>query len=175
MSIKEIIERMEQMTKEAEKWKGNEPIHPYVSYMDGTIDKNQFISILLEDFYFDNFKDEKIETKKLFLGTLTYIEGENRGMLLREINNENNVDEKCILNPVIKTPHNGTVFLDIINKTLIETIYGFASFSETKKTGILVESIQPSNEVMTSEKANMDELKTFINQLNEQKQKTKKL
>lgn len=179
---KKVMARMEALSKEPrENTQKQKAFNPIIAYYNEKKSRKEIAARLLEVFYQNEVIDGKVETSKLYLGTLTFEEGDPDGMLLG-YNDENNVDEKCILYPVIKTPHNGTVFLDIINETLIETkcgfntsISGFAlTYGPAHKAGVLVESGGPLNEAMNKEVAKMDEIKAFVNEINKQKQKTKK-
>ena len=58
-------------------------------------------------------------------------------------NEENNPSEKPFLMHYQKSVHDGTIFVDILNKTLIETEEGFSSWGSYNKYGILVDKIEP--------------------------------
>lgn len=169
------IKKLEQMAKEQPEQAVESKRNIFLEALDARSEgksNKEIASIFVEEFYKRQVKDGKVETSALYVGTLTFVEGEDSTMLLGA-NNENNVDEKCILYPVIMTPHSGTIFLDIINETLLETQYGFLSFGNMKKSGVLVESGQPLNELMNQEVAEIDEIKAFINEVNKPKQKTR--
>lgn len=138
-------------------------------------DKKEIVKFFLDDFNKNHVNKEGIDISKLCIGTLTFVDGEPIGMLFRN-NLENNPEEKCLLTPILTTPHSGTTYLDIINETIIEEKLGFSSFGIIIKTGALVVSTEPLKNVLGDGRKTIEELRTFIKSLNEHKsQKNDKL
>lgn len=130
---------------------------------------------LVDEFLLEYDNGKSFSTSSIKIGHLINIEGNRRTYsgFMDDLgyNCENDINETPLLLPVITSPHDGTLYVDLINRTLLESKDGFNSWGGPYyKVGVLVEKTEPLMNYIQDDNITFEQLRELDTKINNKSQ-----